>query len=74
MPLSKRMTLIFRQRTSILSKVYLWVSSPWPYTSSRSYFCFSDLIQGKDRHPENKEKIFLFQIVANKINGVDVDK
>jgi hypothetical protein len=39
-----------------------------------SDFCLSDLIQGKDRHPENKEKSFLFQIVANKANGVDVDK
>lgn len=33
-----------------------------------------DLITGIDRHPENKEKRFLFQIVANKQNGIDVDK
>jgi len=33
-----------------------------------------DLIVGTDRHPENGEKSFLFEIVANKINGLDVDK
>jgi deoxynucleoside triphosphate triphosphohydrolase SAMHD1 len=33
-----------------------------------------DLIAGTDRHPENCEKPFLFEIVANKINGLDVDK
>ena len=44
------------------------------FVSQTLYFCFSDLIQGKDRHPEHKEKSFLFQIVANKVNGVDVDK
>jgi deoxynucleoside triphosphate triphosphohydrolase SAMHD1 len=33
-----------------------------------------DLIAGIDRHPENEEKPYLFQIVANKQNGIDVDK
>jgi hypothetical protein len=33
-----------------------------------------DLIAGVDRHPENAEKQFLFEIVANKQNGIDVDK
>lgn len=33
-----------------------------------------DLIAGKDRHPRNGEKSFLFEIVANKQNGIDVDK
>jgi deoxynucleoside triphosphate triphosphohydrolase SAMHD1 len=33
-----------------------------------------DLIAGTDRHPENREKPFLFEIVANKVNGLDVDK
>lgn len=33
-----------------------------------------DLIAGIDRHPENQEKAYLFEIVANKRNGIDVDK
>lgn len=33
-----------------------------------------DLIAGVDRHPDHHEKPFLFQIVANKQNGIDVDK
>ncbi|KAG8784818.1 hypothetical protein FRC15_002546 [Serendipita sp. 397] len=33
-----------------------------------------DLIAGVDRHPQNKEKPYLFEIVANKQNGIDVDK
>ncbi|KIM32352.1 hypothetical protein M408DRAFT_326950 [Serendipita vermifera MAFF 305830] len=33
-----------------------------------------DLIAGINRHPENDEKPFLFEIVANKVNGLDVDK
>ncbi|KAG8831749.1 hypothetical protein FRC17_002632 [Serendipita sp. 399] len=32
-----------------------------------------DLIAGKDRHPQNQEKPYLFEIVANKQNGIDVD-
>jgi hypothetical protein len=33
-----------------------------------------DLIAGKDRHPQHGEKSYLFEIVANKQNGIDVDK
>ncbi len=33
-----------------------------------------DLIAGTDRHPDHSEKSFLFEIVANKVNGLDVDK
>lgn len=33
-----------------------------------------DLIAGVDRHPQNGEKSYLFEIVANKQNGIDVDK
>jgi len=69
MPLSRRTRLKSRKRTSILSKVDNSITLHY-----FSYFCFSDLIQGKDRHPEHGEKMFLFQIVANKVNGVDVDK
>lgn len=70
MPLSRRMILKYCNRTSTLSKVY----QVHRFVLVLLFFCFSDLIQGQDRHPENKEKSFLFQIVANKVNGVDVDK
>jgi deoxynucleoside triphosphate triphosphohydrolase SAMHD1 len=33
-----------------------------------------DLIAGKDRHPQHDEKSYLFEIVANKQSGIDVDK
>ena len=34
----------------------------------------TDLIAGEDRHLLNREKPFLFYIVSNKVNKIDVDK
>ena len=34
----------------------------------------TDLIAGEDRHLLNREKPFLFYIVSNKFNKIDVDK
>ena len=34
----------------------------------------TDLIAGEDRHMLNREKPFLFHIVSNALNKIDVDK